>query len=462
MCNKTYLISLVLFFIVALGFTSCQKDFLKAKPNKALLVPETLTDFQALLDNSSSVMNIVPYLNEVGTDDIYTSNSGLISQSQEIQNAYIWAPTIFQERTSSDWNTPYQQVLYANIVLDGLKGFKVDATTQSQFNEITGSAQFMRAFAFYNIAQEFAAPYDAASANQDLGIPIRLTSDVNEVSKRGTLQQTYDQIINDLLKAVDLLPAVQAYKTRPTKASALAMVARVFQTMENYKMAAQYADLSLASYNKLIDYNFLTDTNAMLFPSPLPNGNDEVLFYSALIYNGFISGSSPLTSIDTLLYRSYANNDLRKTVFFNKVSDNVILFKGSYAVNGYEFGGLSTNEVFLISAECNARNGNTAAAITALNTLLKTRWKTGTYIQFTANSPDDALTQVLKERRKELVYRNIRWADLRRLNKDPRFAVTLKRNINGQIYTLPPNDKRYVFPIPDDVIAASGIQQNPR
>jgi hypothetical protein len=462
MYNKTYIINLVLFVIVALGFASCQKDFLNAKPNKALLVPETLTDFQTLLDNSSSVMNIVPYLNEVGTDDIYTSNSGLISQSQEIQNAYVWAPKIFHERTSSDWNIPYQQVLYANIVLDGLKDFKADATTQTQFNEITGSALFMRAFAFYNVAQEFAAPYNATSANQVLGIPIRLTSDVNEISKRGTLQQTYDQIMNDLLKAVDLLPAVQAYKTRPTKASALAMVARVFQTMENYKMAAQYADLSLTSYNKLIDYNSLNDTDAMPFPSSLPNGNDEVLFYSALIYNGFISGSSTLTSIDTLLYKSYTSNDLRKTVFFNKMADTLILFKGSYAVNGYEFGGLSTNEVYLISAECNARNGNTSNAMAALNTLLKTRWKTGTFIPYTANSPDDALVQILKERRKELVYRNTRWTDLRRLNKDPRFAVTLQRSINGQIYTLPPNDKRYVLPIPDDVISASGIEQNPR
>jgi hypothetical protein len=447
---------------VAFGIASCQKDFLNAKPNKALLVPQTLTDFQALLDNSSSIMNIVPYLNEVGTDDIYTSNSGLISQSQEIQNAYIWASKIFQERTSSDWNIPYQQVLYANIVLDGLKDFKVDAATQSQFNEIMGSALFARAFAFYNVAQEFAAPFDAASANQDYGIPIRLTSDVNEVSKRGTLQQTYDQIINDLLKAVDVLPSVQPYKTRPTKASALAMVARVFQTMENYKLAAQYADMSLTSYNKLINYNSLNDMDAMPIPSSLPNSNDEVLFYSALIYNGFISGSSSLTSIDTLLYGDYASNDLRKTVFFNKVSDNLILFKGSYAVNGYEFGGLSTNEVYLISAECNARNGNATAAMTALNTLLKTRWKTGTFIPFTANSADDALIQVLKERRKELVYRNTRWTDLRRLNKDSRFAITLKRRINGQVYTLPPNDKRYVLPIPNDVISASGIEQNIR
>jgi hypothetical protein len=56
----------------------------------------------------------------------------------------------------------------------------------------------------------------------------------------------------------------------------------------------------------------------------------------------------------------------------------------------------------------------------------------------------------------------LRWIDLRRLNTDSRYAVTLTRNLNNQIYTLPPNDQRYVLPIPDLEIKLSGIEQNPR
>jgi len=51
---------------------------------------------------------------------------------------------------------------------------------------------------------------------------------------------------------------------------------------------------------------------------------------------------------------------------------------------------------------------------------------------------------------------------LRRLNLDIQRAITLKRNLNGVLYTLPPNDARYVLPVPDLVIQLSGIQQNPR
>ncbi|MEJ7778953.1 MAG: RagB/SusD family nutrient uptake outer membrane protein, partial [Daejeonella sp.] len=81
---------------------------------------------------------------------------------------------------------------------------------------------------------------------------------------------------------------------------------------------------------------------------------------------------------------------------------------------------------------------------------------------FIAASSDDALKMVLQERRKELLMRNRRFNDLRRLNKDSRFAITLKRILGANTHELPPNDKRYVFPIPETVIAATGMAQNER
>ena len=97
-----------------------------------------------------------------------------------------------------------------------------------------------------------------------------------------------------------------------------------------------------------------------------------------------------------------------------------------------------------------------------LNALLKKRYLTGTYIDRTASSANDALVQILTERKKELAFRGLRWMDLRRLNREPQFATTLTRVINGQTYTLQPNSIRYALPIPDDEIALSGLQQNPR
>ncbi|MGN0019982.1 MAG: RagB/SusD family nutrient uptake outer membrane protein, partial [Sphingobacterium hotanense] len=119
-------------------------------------------------------------------------------------------------------------------------------------------------------------------------------------------------------------------------------------------------------------------------------------------------------------------------------------------------------ELLLIRAECFARLGKISQALQNLNALLAKRWKSGSFVPFSEKTPEDALKIILDERRKELVFRGLRWSDLKRLNKEPRFAVTLKKTIADKEYVLPPNDNRYVFPIPSAVIKMSGIEQNPR
>jgi hypothetical protein len=119
--------------------------------------------------------------------------------------------------------------------------------------------------------------------------------------------------------------------------------------------------------------------------------------------------------------------------------------------------------MYLIRSECNARLGNVQTAINDLNSLLINRYKKGSYVPYTtALSGGQLLTVILNERIKELYYRGLRWTDLRRLNLDDRFKVTLNRSVNGNNYSLPPNDPRYAYPIPDQEIQLSGIQQNQR
>jgi hypothetical protein len=92
---------------------------------------------------------------------------------------------------------------------------------------------------------------------------------------------------------------------------------------------------------------------------------------------------------------------------------------------------------------------------------LSKRWKNGFFQAVTASSAADALTKILTERRKELVFRGLRWADIKRLNLEGA-NISLTRKLNGQTYTLSPNHPRFALPIPDDVIQISGMPQNPR
>lgn len=456
---KRHLIIYALILTIATGLWGCQKNFLEIKPNKALLIPTTLNDMQALLDNIA-VFSITPGITGIADGDYYTTDAGWKAWNTDGErNSYTWAADIYAAAPVTDWTIPYQQIFYANVVLDGLPAIAVSTANQVTYNGIKGSALFSRAFAGYNLLQEFALPYNPASAATDPGIPVRLTSDVSKTSMRSSVQDSYAQVLSDLKAARPLLPVTTIAKSRPVLAAAYAMLARVSLVMGDYPAAGRYADSALQSRNTLIDYNTLSTTATRPFPRAIPSGNDEVIFYASL--SSYTFASSAATFADTTLYRSYAANDLRKSLFF-KASGLSGTFKGNYAGIVALFSGIATDELYLIRAECAARQGQTAAALSDLNTLLAKRWKTGTFVPLTASGADAALVLVLTERRKELFGRNLRWSDLKRLNSDSRFRVTLTRKVNGNLYTLEPGSKRYAYPLPLAEVTLSGIPQNER
>jgi len=455
----------ILYALLLLFFGSipcaCVKDKLDIKPDKTQIVPTTLTDFQALLDNTVTVFGS----NYIGAAEIASGEYALsytdfqtLSYLPEI-NSYTWQKDIWQGTAAViEWDSNYKSVFYANVVLDGLNKVAVNYSNQSDYTNIKGQALFQRANALYSVAQQFVKVYDSSTASKDLGIPLRLNSDLNEKSVRSNVEETYQQILTDLNEALSLLPTTSVSKYRPNKCSAYAEMARIYLAMGDYDQAFKNADASLKLYANLLDYNSLNPNPTTSYPIPDLN-NEVILRYGMSSYQSF---SRTIGKIDPLLYQSYHANDLRKTMFFYVNSDGSVGFRGSYRKSSVPFSGLATDEQYLIRAEGFARKGMTNEAMADLNTLLTARFKTGTFIPLTATGSDDALLQILAERKKELLFRGVRWTDLKRLNKESRFAATLTRSLNGTIYTLPPNDNRYVFPIPDYVIAATGMQQNPR
>src|SRR5690606_34209521 len=291
---------------------------------------------------------------------------------------------------------------------------------------VKGQALFFRAFAFHQLAQLFALPYDPVSSITDLGIPLRLSSDLNRISTRATVQETYERIIQDAKEAAALLPVNPKYKTRPSKTAAFGLLARVYLHMSDYINAGSYADSCLTLYPLLMDYNTLAKNK----PNPIPMFNDEVIFHSTFLGRQLLNPSTG--KIDSLLHASYADGDLRRTIFFEPIegqkdvgfSDN---YAGSYIL---PFNGLATDEMYLIRAECFGRNNNIDKALNDLNILLRNRHDAATFAPLQIETKDELLRTILEERRKELVFRGLRWSDLRRLNKDPRFAITIKRELN--------------------------------
>jgi tetratricopeptide (TPR) repeat protein len=457
-CSRLLIMGFCSLFILS----ACDKKraFLDEKPNSEIFTPKTITDLQALLDNDIYI-NEMPEIGTLSGDEYYLMNGFWETLPAKERNCYIWSKDIFEGQGKvQDWNLPYKQVLYANIVLDQLaKGVSGEASARD-INYIQGAALFVRGLAFFNIAQHFAEAYDESDANKP-GIPIRLTPDMEEESPRATLKATYDQIISDISAASKLLPDSLPYlnRNRPGKAASFAALSRIYLSMRSYEKAGKAADSSLKYYNRIIDYNSINQSAFLPF-SPL---NDETIYQARLLSSSrvLVGVSFPACVIDSGLYRSYEANDLRKPIYFIMNSSNLPNMKGGYSGTIVPFGGLAVDEVVLIKAECEAREDKVQEAMNRLNALLRNRWKRGTYVDRIASTREDALNLILMERRKELVFRGVRWSDLKRLNKEGT-NITLTRKLGGVTYKLTPNDPKYILPIPPDVLALGGIEPNHR
>ncbi|TDW97088.1 RagB/SusD family nutrient uptake outer membrane protein [Dinghuibacter silviterrae] len=453
-------------YILAIAFfllTSCSKNWLDEKPDSKLAVATTLNDFQAL--NDGPLLYVTNALGEIGGDNYYISDLSF----QYLYNfdiaEYIWAPNGYGVSSESDWEILYKNIFSSNTVLDGLSNVDVSSGSATQYDQVKGTALYFRGYDYYELAQTFCKSYDSATAQSDPGIPLMLHADVNERPGRGTVAQLYGQLFSDLLQAAALLPnADQLYKTRPNKAAAFAMLARAYLSIGSYRLAELYADSALAIKNVLLDYNTLSANGFQSMPGF--NDNPEVIAYSTIFAGDDLSPYGSL--IDSTLYNLYDSSDLRQTMFFTDAMNYIGIpgqvFYGTYngSNNGNFFTAPAVDELYLIRAECEARNGQVTASRNDLNFLLQYRYVTGKFTPVNLSNTDSLLAKILLERRKELVMRATRWTDLRRLNKDNRFATTLTRNANGTVYTLSPNSNLYVYPIPDDEITVSNIAQNPR
>lgn len=449
--NCTTIIGAIM--IIQLLF-SCQ-DFLDAKPVSSLAVPNKLQDLQAILDNETRINQGYLFAGDLASDYFYLNDAdfNLLNTSVDAHNIYRWKPDV---NTDQDWRN-YLKIFDVNVVLEQVDQAELGKLTEVDRQQIKGAALFFRGWTFFHLAQIFTPPYDPQSVDQLLGIPLKLSPNIEDPTQRSTLNETYRQIIEDLSNAADLLPISVPIATRPSKAAAYAALARVYLIMGDYQNSLEYANAALDLNSELLDFNELNPNAA----KPIVVLNKEVLLH-AQIDNGGGGFLNTRAKVNPLLFNLYDDADLRKYIYYQQNTDSTFRFKGDYGTNpGIPFAGLAVNELYITKAESLAWLGNDVAALESLNILLENRFKRDDFIPYTVENVTDILSLIITERYKELAFRaGIRWSDLRRLNKYPKFAKTLTREIGGEIFTLPPNDPRYTFLIPVSVVQLTGIEQN--
>lgn len=455
---------LLLFFIcfINVGASSCGEHFLSVKPDRAIRIPQSIADYQALLDHAT-LMN-APSCHElgiIGGDESYLLDGRWANLSRPYQrNAYVWAANVYEGQPVDDWDEAYERILQANMALEGVSSITPSVEDRQAWDNVKGSALFYRAWNHYQLAQLFCGVYNTTNTVTQLGIPLRLESDVTVTAKRATVEETYRSILDDLHGAMDLLPTAPVHKFRPSKGATYALLCRVYLQMEDYGASAKYGELCLKTFGALVDFNELDFSGSYTFDSDYGMSNPEVLFMCRL--PAPTSMNLTRQNVDTTLLDMYAMDDLRRLAYFRTYTNGSIIFKGSYSGGSSFFTGLAIDEVYISLAESYARLGDRDRARDNVAKLLAHRYAVGASTPDETVDDDGLLAFILAERRKELIFRGTRWEDLRRLNKKAETAVDLRRKIDGLEFELPAGHPYWVWPIPDNVIDRSGMAQNER
>lgn len=449
--------------------TGCN-DFLDIKP-KGEKIPKTVTDYETLL-NYESVQKVSDTYPTYLTDDVYlpdvaqgTATPGLNSVEQSILNLYLFKKDVFGEAQDDGfWFASYNRIYYYNTVIDNI--MNAEGPSEQQKHSIRAEALISRALEYLYLVNGYAKHYDVRTAETDPGVPLILDEDISKKDLvRASVKDVYAQIQSDLQAALPNLPAQpKGNAFRASKAAGYGILAKMYLYMGNYTEALKAANAVLEMNNSLLDLkkyavvkvqSSIGRTNV---PQDIDNPENIYIKFAPYVYglSSKVFGSDELISL-------FSEDDMRLQIYFTKNFRNIPTDKYVWAPYLRANLAVSSPEIYLIAAECEARKGSVERAMTLINKLRDNRIKNNTDVVVTDRN--DALQKVLEERRRELAMSGmVRYIDLKRLNQESQFAKTVTHVTGEGTFSLEPNSPLYVLPIPAKVMRfnKNSMKQNER
>ena len=267
------------FFLAIISFTviSCNVDRspFDAKEsddvlsNSTGLKSITLGNYALLKGDASGggFFNNLYRVGEYGGDNIDISGT----TTDEFFYYYNYRSIKNNGRSNVIWNAGYKTIVGANRAILKFPEGKDDTTDQ-----LLGENYFLRAYVYFSLVNVFAKPYN--QGRQNLGVPLKISDDVNDLPGRATVGEIYDQIVKDLLKAEQLMTQDKG-NIYASKFAAEALLSRVYLYMEDNMKSIEYADKVINAGK----YTLLSTTELPLYATKAPEINSETIF--AFKYN---------------------------------------------------------------------------------------------------------------------------------------------------------------------------------
>ena len=425
-------------------FTGCD-NYLDIPPTGSV-IPTTAAEYRALLANAYFDVPTTRGLAAFRSDELTLSTESSYDMSSygDIEQWNDAKPV--QGTIPFHWGELYSVIFIANHIIENK-----DAITEGsadEVNQLAAEAYMLRGYMHFLLVNLYGQPYSKPGVLDSKSIPLKLNTDIEEISTRNTVREVYQSIASDIASATELMN-VEAwelkYSYRFNKTSVQAFGSRLALYME------QWDDVLIASDKALQTAGALEDLT--IPEANFPNHYESTETITALEYVFHSNYQTAVFASSTLLAAYDEADDLRLSLYYDAPNEdgNIVPLKGGNIAFRTTF---RVAELYLNAAEAAARLGDDAKAKDYLLQLMAKRF---TPAGFTAKKQavdamqgEALITEILNERFRELAFEGHRWFDLRRTTR-PQIIKTLERGT----FTLAKDDARYTIPIPKDAISSN-------
>lgn len=355
-------------------------------------------------------------------------------------------------RTVFSWEFPYFMINQTNTLINGIADSDLSEVDKA---ELSAQGRALRAFYYFQLAQEFQLTY---AKDPDAPAPPIYTELSLSGNPMSTLREMYDLIVDDLTFAVDNLDEDRLGKSYVNVDVANGILARVYLVMENWAGAEKAAHDAYGGNveNALAPARYKDGFRDISNPEWIwgnPQTDDQSAYYY-VAPSGFVDPINPAYNnvyINKNFSETFTDTDVRNTFRKNPTgltdyreiqsTKFVFAFDSDIVI-------MRTPEMILIEAEAKFRQGDVEGARSLLYALQVNRDPSAVA---SGNSGSALEEEILLERRKEMYGEfGVEWFDARRLQRG------IVRSANHRIVlTLEPNDKRFYLKVPQKEIDAN-------